>query len=77
MSSLMREEVDPFTQYLPDISSSEWDDLMKYAQSSDGNPVMSLEEASRLRPWYERLGFDDCVKLCDQRVAMASASAEA
>lgn len=77
MSSLMREEVDPFTQYLPDVSSQEWDDLMKYADTSEGSQSLTLEDAGRLRPLYAQLGFEGGVKLCDQRVALASITAEA
>lgn len=77
MSSLMREEVDPFTQYLPDVSSQEWDDLMKYADTSEGSQSLTLEDAGRLRPLYAQLGFEGGVKLCDQRVAFASITAEA
>lgn len=77
MASLMREEEDPFTQYLPDISSSEWDDLMKYTYTAEGSEIMSLEDAGRLRPLYAQLGFEDGVKLCDQRVALTSTLGEA
>ena len=40
--------------------------MMKYVECSED---LNLEDASRLRSWYDKYGFEEGVKLCDQTIA--------
>ena len=66
MASLMKELRDPYTLCVPDVSPADWDLMMKYVECSEG---LNLEDANRLRSWYDRYGFEEGVKLCDQKIA--------
>ena len=66
LASLMQGRRHPYTLYVPDVSPTDWDLMMNYVECSQG---LNLEDASRLRSWYYRYGFEDGVKLCDQTIS--------
>ena len=66
LASLMQGRRHPYTLYVPDVSPTDWDLMMKYVECPQG---LNLEDASRLRSWYYRYGFEDGVKLCDQTIS--------
>ena len=66
LTSLMQGQQHPYTLCVPDVSPADWDLMMKYVECSEG---LNLEDANRLRSWYDRYGFEEGVKLCDQKIA--------
>jgi hypothetical protein len=62
MKSLMQEHEDPFTQYIPEVSPSDWELMIQYL---DDGKLLCYEEAARIRPLYAMLGFDEGIRLCD------------